>query len=300
MDYCVFIHTNHKQWVGALVGEYALRRNSRNNDKFDLRIIHHRDQPFMQRREGDLFTRSGEKRAWLNNDLQSFTPLRFMPPELMGYQGRAVVIDPDVFAVGDVWELLNRDMQGKALMCRPRSGSKGKQGCLATSVMLLDCEKLTHWRCEDSFNEMFDGDRDYMKWICLKYEQPDTIGFFETRWNDFDHLTEETGLLHNTKRKTQPWKTGLPVDYRPADAFQLFPPRHWVRRARRALFGDYGFTGRYKAHPDPSQEQFFFGLLRECIEKGIVTEDLLRDEMRHNHVRHDAMEVLDRTPPLAA
>ena len=300
MEYCVFIHTNHKQWVGALVGEYALRRNSRNNEKFEIRIIHNRDHPFLQRREGDLFTRSGEKRAWLNNDLQSFTPLRFMPPELMGYQGRAVVIDPDVFAVGDVWELLSRDMEGKALMCRPRSGSKGKQGCLATSVMLLDCAKLTHWRCEENFNAMFDGDRDYMKWICLKYEDPNTIGFFETRWNDFDHLSERTGLLHNTKRKTQPWKTGLPVDYRPADAFQLFPPRHWVRRARRALFGDYGFTGRYKAHPDPNQEQFFFGLLRECLEKGIVTEDLLREEMRQNHVRHDAMEVLDRTPPLAA
>ena len=36
-----------------------------------------------------------------------------MPPELMGYQGRAVVIDPDIFAIGDIWELLTRDMQGK-------------------------------------------------------------------------------------------------------------------------------------------------------------------------------------------
>ena len=49
---------------------------------------------------------TGVKRNWRNDDLQSFTPLRFMPPELMGYQGRAVVVDPDVFAVGDVFELL--------------------------------------------------------------------------------------------------------------------------------------------------------------------------------------------------
>jgi len=34
------------------------------------------------------------KRPWFNDDLQSFTPTRFMPPELMAYQGRAVVIDP--------------------------------------------------------------------------------------------------------------------------------------------------------------------------------------------------------------
>jgi hypothetical protein len=31
-----------------------------------------------------------------------------------------------------------------------------------------------------------------------------------------------------------------------------------------------------------------------------VTEAQLRDEMRQNHIRHDAFEVLERTPRLAA
>ena len=31
----------------------------------------------------------------------------------------------------------------------------------------------------------------------------------------------------------------------------------------------------------------------------LVSEDMLREEMKHNHVRHDAFEVLDRTPDLA-
>jgi hypothetical protein len=35
------------------------------------------------------------------------------------------------------------------------------------------------------------------------------------------------------------------------------------------------------------------------VEKGIVTEDMLREEMRQNHVRHDALEVLEHTPDLA-
>jgi len=125
MEYCVFIHTNHKQIVGALVAEYALRRNSNNNDKFGVRIIRHEDYAFFREHEGRLYLRDGVKRPWFNDDLQSFTPLRFMPPELMGYRGRAVVIDPDIFAVGDVWELLSRDMQGKAVMCRRRAGPKG-------------------------------------------------------------------------------------------------------------------------------------------------------------------------------
>lgn len=301
MDHSVFIQTNHKQIVGALVAQHALRRNSRNNDKFDVRIIHTEDYPYFREREGQLYLRDGVKRVWLYDDLQSFTPTRFMPPELMGYQGRAVVIDPDIFAVADVWELLSRDMQGKAIMCRARSGPKGLiDRCLASSVMLLDCAKLTHWHVEEQFNDMFEFKRDYMPWICLKLEPRETIGTLENEWNDFDRLTARTKMLHTTRRKTQPWKTGLPVDWRPAERFRLFPPVAWVMRARRRLFGEYAFLGNYGRHPDPNQERYFFGLLKECLDEGIVTEALLRQEMKQNHVRHDAFEVIERTAPLAS
>jgi hypothetical protein len=293
---CVFVHTNHRQMVGALVSQYSLQRNSRNNDAFDVRIIHTDEHPFLRAREGQFYLRDGVQRQWLIEDLQSFTPLRFMPPELMAYQGRAIVIDPDVFAVGDVNELLTRDMQGKALMCRARKGVKG----LASSVMLLDCAKLTHWRTEEQFDEMFEFKRDYMEWICLKLEPRDNIGLFEPEWNDFDRLSEKTKLLHNTKRWNQPWKTGLPVDFTPSETTRTFRPLGWFRRARESLFGRYGMLGHYRPHWDPNQERFFFGLLRECLEKGVISEAMLRDEMERNHVRHDAFEVMERTPRLAA
>ena len=301
MENCVFIHTNHKQIVGALVAQYALRRYSKHSDKFDVQIIHTKDYPFLREREGQEYLRGGVKRTWLYDDLQSFTPLRFMPPELMGYQGRAVVIDPDIFAVSDIWNLLSRDMGNKAIMCRMRAGPKGFiDRCMASSVMLLDCAKLTHWRVEEQFNEMFALKRDYTHWICLKLEPKESIGFFEDEWNDFDRLTENTLMLHNTRRMTQPWKTGLPIDWRPAETFRLFPPLGWLMRARRRLFGEYALLGRYRKHPDVNQEHLFFGLLRECIDKGIVTEEMLREEMLLNHVRHDALEVLNRTPVLPA
>ena len=301
MEYCVFVHTNHKQMLGATVAEYALRRNSKHNDKFNVRILHTEDYPWLREYERELYLRDGVKRVWLYDDLQSFTPLRFMPPELMGYQGRAVVIDPDIFAVGDIWELLSRNMEGKAIMCRPRSGPKGYlDKCLASSVMLLDCEKLAHWKTEQAFREMFEFERDYQPWVCLKLEDRNTIGLFENEWNDFDRLTPHTKMLHTTRRKTQPWKTGLPVDWRPAEKFRLFPPLAWIMRARRKLFGEYAFLGKYKQHPDCNQERLFFGLLKECLEQGLVTEEMLRNEMAHNHVRHDVIDVLDRTPALAS
>jgi hypothetical protein len=68
---------------------------------------------------------------------------------------------------------------------------------------------------------------------------------------------------------------------------------------RRDLFGEYAFLGRYAQHPDANQERFFFGLLRECIERGVVAEDMLRNEMHLQHVRPDLFDILDRTPVLA-
>jgi hypothetical protein len=296
----VFIHTNHKQMVGALVSRYSLKRNSKNADKFDVKLIDTADHDFLKARDGQTYLRDGVERVWYFDDLQSFTPLRFMPPELMGCEGRAVVMDPDIFAAGDIWALLERDMEGAAILCRARSGSKGRRGVMASSVMLLDCTKLTHWQCERQFNEMFAFERDYMDWIGLKLEPEGTIALLDHEWNDFDRLAPDTKLLHNTKRKTQPWKTGLKVDYFPPEKPGGSAALGWLYRVRRRVFGDYAFMGHYLPHPDPNQERFFFGLLRECLDQGIVSEEMLRAEMQQNHVRHDAFEVLDRTPPLAA
>lgn len=295
----VFIHTNHRQLVGALVSRYSLLRNTREPDAFDVEILDSEQHPFLRERDGQAYLRDGERVIWRYENLQSFTPLRFMPPEKMGYRGRALVIDPDVFAVGDVTELLSRDMQGKAIVCRLRSGSKGRAGGMASSVMLLDCAQLGHWSCERDFGRLFEFERDYAEWICLKYEPRETIDLFEDEWNDFDRLTPRTKLIHNTKRQTQPWKTGLPVDFTPAmKRFKPLSPGTWLRPLRK--LGLVPGPRHYSRHPDPAQERFFFGLLRECLDKGIVTEDLLREEMRRNHVRHDALELTRRTPPLAA
>ena len=296
---CVFVHTNHRQYVGAVVSAHSMRRNSAHADRFDVRILHTDDHPFLRAREGQSYLREGRQVVWRYDDLQSFTPLRFHAPAAMDFGGRAVIVDPDVFAVGDVWELLSRDMQGKAVCCRPRTGAKGLGGCMATSVMLLDCAQLRHWRVEEQFGELFAGKRDYMDWICLKGEPREAIGLLENEWNDFDRLTAETRLIHNTKRHTQPWKTGLPADFQPATkAVKALEPATWLRPVKRLLRG--GNEAAYAAHPDPNQERFFFGLLRECLEQGVVTEDLLREEMRRNHIRHDAFDVLERTSPHAA
>lgn len=288
----IFIQTNSKQSIGAIVSAYSMKRNSAHAGEFDVTIMNQENYPWFAKRHGQTYMRHGGERKWLENDLQSFTLTRFLPPQLMGYKGRALVVDPDVFAVQDVWELLSRDMKGKAIMCR---GSKFKNGAWASSVMLLDCAKLKHWDVEKSFNELFEGKRDYHSWISLMLEDQSSIGAFENEWNDFDKLTPQTKMIHNTRRRTQPWKTGLKVDYTPTE---FVPVIGWIMRMRRKLFGEHALLGRYSRHPDRNQEYFFFGLLKEAYEKGLVSEAQLREAMQHNFIRHDSFEVMKDVPPL--
>ena len=286
MKNTVFIHTNAKQMVGAIVGRHALRRNAADAEAFDVRILAQEDLPVFAAFEGRKFLRGGTWRVWKNDDLQSFTPVRFMPPEMMGYAGRAVVIDPDVFAVGDITELFARDMQGKAICAKPRPGHKGRESYVASSVMLLDCARLRHWHVQTQFEAMFAGTLDYEDWIELRTEPPGTIGHLEPVWNDFDRLAPDTRLIHNTKRRTQPWKTGLPID------FMNRPPK----LMRMLGISGYRKPGRYLPHPDPRQEQYFFALLKECHATGQISDQQIETAMAENHIRHDAVDVMNKAP----
>lgn len=288
MTKTVFIHTNDQQMVGAIVARHSLKRMSANPEKFNVKIARREDHSVFNEFEGKKFLRAGGWRVWRNADLQSFTPVRFTPPEEMNYQGRALVIDPDVFAVSDVNELFERDMGGKSIYARPRPGHNGRDDYMATSVMLLDCAKLTHWNMRIQFQKMFAGELDYEDWIILATEPEGTVGHLEEIWNHFDKVTPETRLLHNTKRRTQPWKTGLPIDYtNRVPIIGKFIPNAGIR-----------LRGKYKRHPDVRQEQLFFSLLQECFDSGQISEAQLKREMAANHVRHDAMKVMKSAPPV--
>jgi hypothetical protein len=160
----VFVHTNVKQRLGAMVSAHSFRRNARDPGAFEVRLIEAEEFPELQVR-GHSFLRGGRVRAWDPDDLQSFTPLRFAVPDAMDHRGVALVVDPDVFAVGDVGELLARDRQGKAIWCRPRPGHNNSPDYLATSVMLLDCGKLPHWRFAEDLEALWGHRHDSLDWI---------------------------------------------------------------------------------------------------------------------------------------
>jgi len=276
----VFIQANARQMLGAKISAQSYKKASNRPDSFDVQIMDAADYPRLMR-EGQSILRAGHVRQWDPDDLQSFTPLRFAPPSLMQFEGRAVVTDPDCFGVGDVAELFDRDMGGKAIMAVPRPGHNKRNDYIATSVMLLDCARLRHWDFDQLLDDLFAHRFDYIDWIELKREDPATIGFLEPEWNDFDRLTPKTKILHTTKRRTQPWKAGLPIDY----TLRERGPFDFLRRLKRR---------RYEAHPDRNQEALVYSLLADLVDRGDVTKQELVAEMAANHVRHDSLELVDR------
>jgi len=294
----VIIHTNDRQLVASLVGAHSLRSRSTSPDRFNVRLLRLEEIPHLYRRNNQRFTwwDGDAPSVFRRRDLQSFAPLRRMVPALLGFQGRALVLDPDVFALGDVYELLTRDMNGKAILCCQKPQLRNGRRLYSSAVMLLDCTKLTHWQWEREIDDIFRGDLKLGPWLSLHDEPPEHIGLLEEEWNHCDILTEKTKLLHNTEILTKPWKTGLPADYH-EHAPRWPAPLEMLRRAARKMASrGRDRTIRYEPHPDPRQERLFFTLLKECLDNGSITRGFLRRAMRKSYLRKDAITLLESLP----
>ncbi len=276
-----FIQTNNKQLLGATLAKYAIQKNA--TQPIVVEIINVDEIDTFKKFSGKSFLRNGKERVYDSTDLQSFTISRFMPPELMGFSGKAIVIDPDIFICEDIHQLFNTDMQGHAIMaCK-------KGNTWDTSVMMLDCKQLRHWRVEDIISRLSSKDLDYADLFKLNYENSKGMILEMSRaWNSLDKLNGDTKALHTTNRLTQPWKTGLPIDFtrNKMPRFLGIIPRELIHK----ILGKY--NTHYLPHPDKKIIEFFFALLREALKEKVITEDFLHREIKLGHVRKDMFKEL--------
>jgi hypothetical protein len=289
----VVVCTNDTQLLAARIAVHALTSRSRHPERFEVRLLRFEETPELFRRDGQSFRwwEGDAPAAFRRRDAQSFAALRRSIPQLLGFRGRALVMDPDVFAVGDVWELLSRDMDGKAILCRRQLRTREGRPLWSSGVMLLECGRLTDWQWERDVDAIFRGALPLGPWLALLDQPPERIGMLEDVWNDFDRLADDTKLLHTTEITTQPWKTGLPADSH-RHAPRCPPLIEGIRRRLARLAGMAPPV--YRPHPDPRQERLFFRLLQECLDAGSITLADVRHAMRRNYLRKDALAVLRR------
>lgn len=297
----VFVHAKKQYLITAKVAEFSLKIASKSPNDFETQILFLEDFPHLTSKQGQKYKRPPGIVKWKNEDPQAFCPLRFLPPQLMGYQGRAVVMDADIFALGDIYELLSSDMKGKAIYCKRKEyagGKKRRRGHFVSSVMLLDCVKLKHWKWQEMVDRMFAMELNWQAWMNLQHEDLESIGILEDQWNQYDELTKSTKLLHNTNRSTQPWMTGLPynrITYGHHNRIFGAVPRHWFTGLNYWLKGEgYLPYGKYQQHPDINQQNLFFSILKKAIQQEFISKSLLENEISKGHIRADAFELMSQ------
>lgn len=280
----IFIQSNKKQILGAKLAKYAMETSGgASRLQVPVSIMEVETYAQFQAHEGKPY-RAGYAPFSLSGDLQSFTMTRFLPPELMNYEGRAIVIDPDIFALSDISALLSLDL-GEAAIAACR-----KKDAWDSSVMVLDASKLKHWKVEKMLQDIATGVQSYEDFSQLRKERT-TIMELPRIWNSLDLLTPETKMLHTTMRLTQPWKTGLPIDFT-----QYALPKYFgiiPQEPIQKLLGKY--PTHYKRHPDRRIEDLFFTLLGKALEDGVITTSEVEEEMQKKHIRSDALKVLSAT-----
>ncbi|MEK7063135.1 MAG: hypothetical protein AAB955_00410 [Patescibacteria group bacterium] len=273
----IFVQSNTKQLIGAKIAKYALETTGKAAARgIPVTIIEVEQQQTFRAFVGKPY-RSGYA-PYTFDDLQSFTLTRFMPPELMNYTGQAIVIDPDIFALSDISPLFDTLVGGAAIAaCR-------KKDAWDTSVMALDCAQLQHWRVPEMLRDIAGGRRSYDSIMTLKDESAPIVELGR-KWNSLDTLSDATRMLHTTNRLTQPWKTGLPIDFTFNPIPKLFGviPRFWVQHPTH-----------YQEHPDPEAVRAFFAAARAAHAAGAVSKSEIDAAIAARDLRSDFWQALDQ------
>lgn len=127
-----------------------------------------------------------------------FTNFRWAIPEKCGFKGRAIYNDVDQIYLGDIRDLWELDMDGKAILSLTTH---------ETSVMLIDCEKFANLNWWPSIEEMKTNCWGIKSYIQLLWKN-DMYGMLPTKWNCLDgrgYVEDWTQLIHYTDMSSQPW-----------------------------------------------------------------------------------------------
>lgn len=280
----VFIHTNDKQKVGAKVSQYSFIKH---NPDLKVELIELKDYSILTKQHGESYIRSGQMYVWDNADLQSFTPLRFAAAEQAKYEGTALVVDPDVFCLQPLGKLGEYVSNDRPVACRYIVDQK--HSYWASSVMLLKCDELRSWKFNDLIQKLFSKELDYRDLMSLAWVPEEMIQNLESVYNSFDTVNSDTVLLHNTSRATQPWKTGLQIDYLYDTKLKVSKTRRLLGRIKRSVYNKKQY---YSSHPDQKQVEIFLDNLKGAIQAGYITNSELQTAIVQKHIRSDIMELL--------
>lgn len=233
----IYIQTNSKQYLASKVSAYSFFRFGHQPILMNLEEI-----GTLKRAIGRKYLRNGLRTRY-NNDLQSFTLLRFYAPELNNYKDKILVIDPDIFALKDPKELINELSPEYDLCCT------FVNNLARSEIMLIDAKKVK-WDFQNLINKLFNFQIDYNELMSLRFDNQIRIKKINNRYNEHDKILDETILLHTTNRITQPWKEGLKIDFEYYNNERFLFLKNILKKALGLNYNKNYFQKEYYKHPD--------------------------------------------------
>ncbi len=176
-----------------------------------------------------------------------FSFYRFAIPEMCHYEGRAIYLDADMVALRDLKELIELPLEEKPVIARPLPDGSGYY----TSMMLMDCARLKHWKVQEWVTLINSRLADYNGILFATQNginNPD-FGNAPEYWNHLDHFDESTCIIHYTSVPDQPWKR----------------PGH-----------PYAFV--------------YLREMRDALKEGVITEEQVQKEIEAKHVYPTILE----------
>ena len=288
----VFIHTNDKQLFGAYISKYSILKNNLSLSDNDIEIINVDSNNYFDSTHDRSIIRGGKRYLWNKNDLQSFTLLRFLPPSLMNFEGYSMVIDPDIFSVNNFIDKFKNFEKDKLIMAR--SNPNNKKG-LATSLMIFNNKLCKELDLEKKVHSVLSGKFDYNDLMNLTFLEENKFTSLSSKWNSFDELDNETIFLHTTTRITQPWKTGLNVDFQqnyPKFRYKVipnFPIKILKEIITQKKHPPYS---KYIEHPNKDIQKFFFTLVSGALSENFIDKELINYNIKKKYIRSDFYKCL--------
>lgn len=203
----VFIGSGEASILERKVLIYSLRKNSQR--ELDIYVFNGTHNS-IELNDDEPFLAPMSLRIKYRN-ITEFSYYRFLIPEICNYQGRAIWLDSDMIALGDIGELFDRPLDDNVLLAKrqwyPNLHPSLDPRCPA--VVLINCEQ---WKLDlealiDEIDQNLYSERDLMHYTTrFRAIHPYKIGVIDPNWNVRDFWNEKTKLIHYTNLTTQPWK----------------------------------------------------------------------------------------------
>ena len=264
----IYIQTNNKQRLASKIAMASFVQKGFDRNKIFFLDIE--ENSLLKSKINQNYLRGG-KAVKFKDDLQSFTPLRFLAPQINNYQDIILVIDPDVFACKDPKNILGEMNENDEICCTFYNGKPRSE------VMLINAKKVK-WNYDELISKLFNYELDYNDLINLNFENR-KIKEINNKYNAHDKIDKETVLLHTTRRITQPWKEGLKVDFDKHVSFK----EKFKNKLKKILNMNYNksITEKfYIRHSNPDVIKAFKTFYDFALSKKLINIDEINTEIK--------------------